>query len=249
LKVFAKLDEVEKDKKGKELAEHLKNQIMDDKFKSNSYQNLGEVVVGFMEELRGKAQWTAADADHALALLDVSDEVGAVGNAGQELANQAQKDGMVLKSPWLSGVRAIVTAASLGLLTWIMSNKAAEMEWYETLALAGQMCEGFATLSLELSALGKTIKHVHEETVTQASEKLSLIKEYFADKARWVYANILAPIGRKIVAVATWLCGAVRRFGGQLITGIRTFASTVANGIKKGLVVAYEATIGKAVVL
>jgi hypothetical protein len=168
-----------------------------------------------------------------------------VGAITQELAEAARKEkGIQLKERWFSGARAIVTAVSIGVLTWVFSNKATEMEWYETLAMAGQLLQGFAGLHTELSALGASLKAVFAQGSAQQK-----IKDLFAPMARWVYKYVLAPVAKFAVAVSTWLFTALSRIGGALITGIREFASYVAKGVKSGLITAYETTVGRAVTL
>ncbi|KAJ8111988.1 hypothetical protein OPT61_g5546 [Boeremia exigua] len=241
--VFARLDQVEKNKREQELADALKKQMIVDGAKVGSYQVLGETLIAYMEKVRDKATWTARDAQDALALAHASEAQGKVGAVTQELADAAKKEkGIQLKERWFSGARAVVTAVSIGVLTWVFSNKAASMEWYETLAMAGQLCEGFAGLHSELSALGKSLKAVFMQNNIQQR-----IKDFFAPMARWVHKYIFSNVAKFAAAVSTWLFTALPRIGGALITGIRQFASYVANGVKNGLITAYDKTIGRAV--
>ena len=223
--------------------------IVDSK-KQGSFQALGEVLMSFMEQLRGNSTWTARDAQDALALAHAGDAGEGVGAVTEKLAARAKAEKKIqVKERWFSGARALVTAASFGLLTWVLSNKTASMEWYETLAVAGELCQGFATLHAELSALGRSLKSSYQKGIGSLSAKALKVKTFFADMARWVYRYVFAPVGRVAVTIGTWLYNAVGRIGKALITGIRSFASMVASGIKAGLIATYEKTIGRAVIL
>jgi len=121
------------------------------------------------------------------------------------------------------------------------------MEWYETLAIAGELCQGFATLHNELLVLGRLLKLSYQKGISLLSVKALKVKTFFADMARWVYRYVLAPVDRVAVMISTWLYNAVGRIGRALITGICSFASMVASGIKSGLIAAYKKMIGQAV--
>jgi hypothetical protein len=203
----------------------FKEQMLVDDARKTSFKTIGQYTIQLMDEL-GKSGERVPARQHLdrLAALDA-------GQVRQPGPKPWWKD-IKWNEGFLSHIRAFVTVAAIGSLTYLLSDHGATMPFEDQIALVGKMAEGFASARASLSRLAGVIT----KRATPTTIKIGA----------WVSRAILAPLGNMCKAIGGWLFGALPRIGRQMIEGIGTLLTKIKNWVTTGVEVAV-AGVGKAV--